>query len=56
MKQTHFRVWFTDGSYLPEFVIVSAFGQGEALILAKAERIKAGLDYSFLKIEIEGVA
>lgn len=51
MKQSYFRVWFSNGNYLPEFVNVSAFGQGDALILAQAERIKAGCDYTLLKIE-----
>lgn len=51
MKQSYFRVWFSNGNYLPELVNVSAFGKGEALILAQAERIKAGCDYTLLKIE-----
>ena len=51
MKQSFFRVWFSNGNYLPESVSVSAFGQGDALILAQAERIKAGCDYTLLKIE-----
>lgn len=51
MKQSFFRLWFSNGNYLPEFVNVSVFGQGDALILAQAERIKAGRDYTLLKVE-----
>jgi hypothetical protein len=51
MKQSYFRVWFSNGNYEPQSVSVSAFGQGDALILAQAERIKAGCDYTLLKIE-----
>lgn len=51
MKQSYFRVWFSNGNYLPEFIDIAALGQPEALILAQAERIKAGIDYTVLKIE-----
>jgi hypothetical protein len=51
MKQSYFRVWFSNGNYIPEFVNVSAFEQGDALILAQAKRIKSGRDYTLLKIE-----
>lgn len=51
MKQKYFRVWFTNGNYMPELVDIRAFGPDEALILAQAQRIKAGHDYTLLKIE-----
>lgn len=51
MKQSYFRVWFSNGNYMPEYVNVKAFGQGDAVTLARVERIKAGCDYTLLKIE-----
>lgn len=52
MKETKYRVWFSNCNYDPESVQVSAFNQGDALILAQAKRIKAGLDYTLHKIEV----
>lgn len=46
MKMTKYLVWFTDDTYEPQCIEVSAFNGYEAMILAKAERIKAGLDYT----------
>ena len=44
MKETKYRVQFTNGNYPMEPVEVMAFNERDAIILAKAERIKAGLD------------
>lgn len=52
MKQTKFAVWFSNTNYEPQRVIVYAFNQGDALILAQAERIKDGLDYTLHNIDI----
>jgi len=51
MKMTQFRVWFANENYSPQYVKVSASCQGDALILAQAKRIKAGLDRTLHKIE-----
>ena len=51
MKLTKYRVWFSNCNYTPEPVYVSAGCQGSALILAQAERINDGLDYTLHKIE-----
>lgn len=51
MKHTKFAVWFSNGNYEPERLVVSALNQNDALILAQAERIKDGLDYTLHKIE-----
>ena len=51
MKETKYRVWFSNCNYTPEPVYVSAGCQNNALILAQAERIKAGLDYTLHRIE-----
>lgn len=53
MKMTKFLVWFTDNTYKPQCVEVTAFDGHKALILAQAERIKAGLDFTFHHIEEE---
>ncbi len=51
MKQSYFRVWFSNGNYLPEFIDIAALGQPEALILAQAERIKGGKCRAVVNIE-----
>lgn len=51
MKQTQYIVWFANENYEPQSVEVMAFNQNDALILAQAERIKAGCDYTLHKIE-----
>ena len=51
MKMTQYRVWFANENYSPQYVEVNAGSQGTALILAQAERIKGGLDYTLYKIE-----
>lgn len=51
MKLTKYWVWFSNTNYAPEPVVVSATHQGNALILAQAERIKEGLDHTLHKIE-----
>ena len=50
MKQNKYIVWFANENYAPQSVAVTAFNQHEALILAQAERIKEGLDYTLHKI------
>lgn len=49
MKQSKYIVWFSNGNY-PEPIEVFAFNQQEALILAQAERIKTGGDYTLSSI------
>jgi hypothetical protein len=51
MKNTTFKVWFSNCNYEPQYVIVSALNQNDALILAQAKRIQDGLDYTLHKIE-----
>ena len=51
MKKTKYKVWFSNSNYHPEFESVSAFSQGDALILAQAKRIAAGKDKTLCKIE-----
>ena len=51
MKKNKYRVWFSNVNYAPQCVLVSAFNRGSALILAQAERIKEGSDYTLFKIE-----
>lgn len=53
MKKTEYIVWFSNENYDPQYVEVSALNQGDALILAQAERIKEGLDFTLLKIEAD---
>lgn len=50
MKQTKYIVWFSNGNYPEQPVEVFAFNQQEALILAQAERIKEGEDYTLSSI------
>ena len=52
MKKTMFKVWFSNCNYAPQYVLVEALNQNDALILAQAERIRDGLDYTLHKIEI----
>lgn len=51
MKLTKYIVWFSNENYEPQSVTVKALNQNDALILAQAERIKNGLDYTLFKIE-----
>lgn len=51
MKKIKFRVWFSNSNYDPEFVTVTALNQNDALILAQAERVKQGRDYTLHSIE-----
>ena len=50
MKQTTYIVWFSNENYRPQGVTVRALNQNEALILAQAERIAEGLDYTMHEI------
>lgn len=50
MKHTKFVVWFSNSTYDPQMVIVWAFNRSQAIILAKAERIKAGSDYTLSSV------
>jgi len=52
MKQNKYIVWFANKNYAPQSVTVYALNQNEALILAQAERIKDGLDYTMLKVDV----
>lgn len=52
MEKTKYKVWFSNCNYEPEYVLVEAFNQNDALILAQAERIQDGLDYTLHKIEV----
>ena len=51
MKQNEYVVSFSNCNYGPESVTVRANNQNEALILAQAERIRNGLDYTLDNIE-----
>jgi len=51
MKKYVFHVWFANSNYEPEKVRVSALNSDCAVILAKARRIKDGLDYTLHSIE-----
>lgn len=50
MRQKKYKIAFTDGHDGETWVEVYAFTEQEAQILAQAERIKAGLDFSVLKV------
>jgi len=52
MKKSMFLVWFSNENYDPQYVKISALNQQEALILAQAERIQDGLDYTLDRIEL----
>ncbi len=51
MKYFTYNVWFSNEIYIPEYVQVKALNQNDALILAQAERVKEGLDYTLDRIE-----
>jgi len=51
VEKLEFKVWFSNVNYLPEFVHVRALNQNDALILAQAERVKCGEDYTLHHIE-----
>ncbi len=53
MKTTKFTIWFSNGDYDAQMVIVHALSEEQARILAQAERIKAGCDYTICNIETE---
>ena len=46
MKKEVYSVYFTNGRYPAQEVVVKAVNKESAAILAQAERIKAGLDYT----------
>ena len=48
---SRYKVWFYNTNYEPQFVVVEASNQNDALILAQAERINDGLNYTLHKIE-----
>ena len=54
MKQYEFKVWFSNCNYEPQSVHVKAFNQNDALILAQAERVRNGKDYTLHCIEKVG--
>lgn len=51
MKKTYYNVWFSNANYTPEKVVVCALNAEDAVILAKAKRIKQGLDKTLYSIE-----
>ncbi len=51
MKNNTYIVWFSNCNYEPQGVTIKALNQNADLILAQAERIKEGLDYTLNKIE-----
>jgi hypothetical protein len=51
MKDFPYIVWFSNGNYSPQPVMVNALNQNDALILAQAERIKENLDYTLYEIK-----
>ena len=51
MKLTRYEVWFSNENYEPQREIVAALNQNDALILAQAERVKRGLDYTLDSIK-----
>ena len=51
MKNNKYIVWFSNCNYKKQGVTVFALSQNDALILAQAERIKEGLDYTLNSIE-----
>lgn len=53
MKRTKFIVCFSDGTYDPQRVEEWAFNEEQAIILAKANRIKAGSDYTLHSVVVE---
>ncbi len=53
-EYNNYKVWFSNCNYKPEFVVVSAVNQNDALILAQAERVKEEKDYTLNKIELIG--
>ena len=56
MKYTKHYVWFSNGDYEPQCVEVYALNRSDAVILAKAERIMAGLDRTLLDIKSAAIA
>ena len=52
MKEFTYVVWFSNCNYEPQGVTVKALNQNNALILAQAERIKEGLDYTLDNIQL----
>ena len=46
-----YLVWFSNCNYKPEVVKVEAINQDDALILAKAERIKEEKDHTLNRID-----
>ena len=50
MKLTKFTVWFTNGDYSPEFEVVYALNEVDAVILASAKRISNGDDRTVYKV------
>ncbi|NOR58458.1 MAG: hypothetical protein GQ474_08045 [Sulfurimonas sp.] len=51
MKEKEFGIWFANENYDKQLVIVKAFNLDDAVILAKAERIKCDCDHTLHSIE-----
>ena len=52
MKGTTYKIWFANSFYYRQSELVEAMNVDAAIILAKAVRIRAGLDYTVESIEI----
>lgn len=50
MSDNKYKIWFANCNYEPEVVIVAAENADQAVILAKAKRIKCGKDYTLNSI------
>ena len=52
MSNNKYKIWFGNCNYEPEVVIVTAENADEAIILAKAKRIKSGKDYTLNAVKL----
>lgn len=51
MKMYKFIVWFANENYMPQPVKLVASNASTAIILAQAQRIKSGLDYTVFEVQ-----
>jgi hypothetical protein len=52
MGYQEYRIWFSDGSYDKQRVVLFALNHEEAIISAQARRIKRCLDYTVFSVEL----
>lgn len=52
MKMETYQVWFTNDNYNQQCEIVTAGCESDAIILAKAVRIKQRLDHTVVCVEV----